>query len=225
MTLKSFLAGAALAIVTAGAANASVTTHVNTASFISSPTQFNGFEGLGSTTSYPANTPYSEGGITVDYVGSANIWSTAFPSAQGNYSWYENGGGTGYTDITLTGGGSFNEIQFLAADGFYAGGAGLEYELLKGGSVIATGDLGPLQGYSTGFTGYYGFSGATFDEVQLQSQSSSGRSFNPNTQDAGAYDSIAIGSVPEPATWALMLVGIGGLGASLRSRRITVLAA
>jgi hypothetical protein len=28
-----------------------------------------------------------------------------------------------------------------------------------------------------------------------------------------------LSAVPEPATWALMLMGMGGLGAALRSRR------
>ena len=34
-----------------------------------------------------------------------------------------------------------------------------------------------------------------------------------------ALDNLSISSVPEPAAWALMLVGFGGLGAALRSAR------
>ena len=33
------------------------------------------------------------------------------------------------------------------------------------------------------------------------------------------YTPSAMGAVPEPATWALMLIGFGGAGATLRSRR------
>lgn len=44
-----------------------------------------------------------------------------------------------------------------------------------------------------------------------------------NTVGAIGSESFQIlgttGGVPEPATWALMLVGLGGLGATLRSRR------
>jgi hypothetical protein len=37
-------------------------------------------------------------------------------------------------------------------------------------------------------------------------------------QGAGIYQ-LDIQAVPEPATWAMMLVGFGGLGAAMRSRR------
>lgn len=41
------------------------------------------------------------------------------------------------------------------------------------------------------------------------------------TPDVGwlAYDDISYKAVPEPATWAMMLVGFGGLGAVLRRNR------
>lgn len=34
-------------------------------------------------------------------------------------------------------------------------------------------------------------------------------------------DNVALGTVPEPATWALMLFGFGGLGTAMRARRRT----
>jgi hypothetical protein len=40
-----------------------------------------------------------------------------------------------------------------------------------------------------------------------------------STQEAFEIDNITIGAVPEPGTWALMLLGFGFVGASLRSRK------
>jgi hypothetical protein len=210
--LPALLLGAAVVIPAAPA----LAVTVETTSFISSPTYFNGFEGLGSTASYPANTPYSEGGITVQYVGSAPnqiaTLTSGWVGLQGHNSWYPNGGGNGYTDITLTGGGSFSAIQFLTIGGFGGGSPNLQYELLYGGSVVATGNAGPVPLYSdSGGAVFYGFSGATFDEVRVQVQANAGP-FNSTASEAGAFDSIAIGAVPEPSTWAMMILGFAGIG-------------
>jgi hypothetical protein len=34
----------------------------------------------------------------------------------------------------------------------------------------------------------------------------------------------AVGAVPEPSTWAMMLIGFGAVGASLRRRRVSAIA-
>ena len=47
----------------------------------------------------------------------------------------------------------------------------------------------------------------------------------PNGNDFGLDDISVSGGVPEPASWALMLLGFGGLGAALRSRRRGLIAA
>ncbi|WP_293907908.1 FxDxF family PEP-CTERM protein [Phenylobacterium sp.] len=53
-------------------------------------------------------------------------------------------------------------------------------------------------------------------------------SAGPALKDAASYSgtlNISAIAVPEPATWALMMVGFGGAGAMLRSRRRTALSA
>ena len=48
--------------------------------------------------------------------------------------------------------------------------------------------------------------------------------FGAGGLDTGYLDNVLIQSVPEPAAWALMIVGFGSAGAMLRRRR-AVLAA
>jgi hypothetical protein len=47
----------------------------------------------------------------------------------------------------------------------------------------------------------------------------------PSTQQGNLLDDVVVSSVPEPATWAVMLVGFGAVGGTIRSRRKRVLAA
>nr|WP_328831489.1 PEPxxWA-CTERM sorting domain-containing protein [Thermaurantiacus tibetensis] len=73
---------------------------------------------------------------------------------------------------------------------------------------------------SSGF--WYGFSGATFDEVRLQVRNDGGAAFDPVAYEAGAFDMIQIGAagvIPEPGTWALLVAGFGLVGGALRRRR------
>ncbi|HWI85740.1 MAG TPA: hypothetical protein VNT42_05375, partial [Sphingomonas sp.] len=90
---------------------------------------------MGYTESFPANTPYTEDGITVTYVGTAAIWSGS-QAAEGLFSWYENGGGTGYTDITF--GQTINAVEFQAGSGWYSGPVELTYNVLLSGTSIAS---------------------------------------------------------------------------------------
>ena len=50
---------------------------------------------------------------------------------------------------------------------------------------------------------------------------STGADTIPGTIETVAYDNLSftVTSVPEPATWAMMMLGFGGLGAAMRSRR------
>jgi PEP-CTERM motif-containing protein len=43
-----------------------------------------------------------------------------------------------------------------------------------------------------------------------------------STQNAFEIDSISVASVPEPATWAMMLIGFGAVGYSMRRRKVAL---
>jgi hypothetical protein len=193
---------------------------VETSNFIASPTYFNGFEGTtpGSTFS---NGKYSEGGIDVQQpAGNRNgITGLAsfnyFLNGQGNNFWYGYGW-VGYESITLTGGGDFSSLQFLATSGYGAApNFYINYELLEQGTIVGTGSFAsPDQSFH-----YYGFSGGGFDQVLIQNSPNT-TTFAPTNIDGLALDSVAaIAAVPEPSTWAMMILGFAGVGTMAYRRR------
>ena len=64
------------------------------------------------------------------------------------------------------------------------------------GSVIGT----PNKNGNTGTSGYVNFTGK-YNEITLTT-----------TQPNFEVDNLAVGGVPEPSTWAMMLLGFGGIG-------------
>lgn len=90
----------------------------------------------------------------------------------------------------------------------YDGGAGFRLDL----GVLA-------QGASRSFTFYYGIGDAGLG-AQLNAAGATDvlTVANQSASLVGAMG-VAVAPVPEPATWAMMLLGFFGLGATLRSRR------
>lgn len=216
--MKTKIIAAALFAATAcSGANAALT--VQTTDFLAGYTNYNGFEGLGSTTTFTG--PYTEDGITVEYIGTASIWSDS-QAAEGLYSWYPNGGGTGYTRITF--GGPINAVEFQAGSGWFGSADSLQYDVLLGGVSVGSGQIAGLSNY-TGFS-FYGFSGTSFDEVRLQAQQGSVVGFDALAFEAGAYDAINFGgstsTVPEPTSLALMIASFAIGGIARRRKALAV---
>ncbi len=68
---------------------------------------------------------------------------------------------------------------------------------------------------------YSGGYQAGADIVSFTSSNFDSIHFSGTTDHAAIIDNLGFtgGAVPEPATWAMMLVGLGGIGATMRSRR------
>lgn len=78
--------------------------------------------------------------------------------------------------------------------------------------------------FTSGFGGFVAKSAATFNGVAGQSYVIA---FNGvNGGDTTSFiDNVALGVVPEPATWAMFLAGFGLIGFSMRRRAATVVTA
>ena len=92
----------------------------------------------------------------------------------------------------------YNDMLFTFADGSTLPLMG---DAIWGGHPPGDGDQ------SEGFTVSYHFNDAV-----------TGVTFTSGTQNAFEFDKLA-GGVPEPASWALMILGFGGAGAALRGQR------
>jgi len=213
---------------------------VHHASFITSPTNFNGFEAIGTHGFIysPVTLPYTEGGITVNYVGSADIYTPTVQTAGGpavgvgNYVWGKSGFSSGYTDITFAPGTTVTAIQFLA-------GSNIEepvntytqilYELLLNGTFVAGGAAGNLPSLNSTLTPF-GFSGVTFNEILLKGDTEltaipAVPPILTGVSDGLVLDSIAVTAVagavaaPEPGSSLLIMSALGGLATLRRGRR------
>ncbi len=94
---------------------------------------------------------------------------------------------------------TYNQVRFI----------GTNYDETLNGGAFTGGYVG--QSWDWGRRVNFDFGGATVNQVIL---SSSGNSFEVDNF-AGS-----IGVVPEPATWAMMIMGFGAVGAVIRRRRL-----
>ncbi|MBT9469942.1 MAG: PEPxxWA-CTERM sorting domain-containing protein [Pseudomonadota bacterium] len=219
MNIKGLVLALAAGLSISTAAHAGVTVHND--DFLGATGNFNGFEGI-SSPFYPGTQSYTEGGIKVQYVGGQlTTLTTLKPYDQ--RSWTPLGGGLGYTKISLANGGDFDAIEFLAGTSALTGGSRLQYELFLDGAKVFSGFTGSLGNiHSTLKTiGFAGTAGQVFDELRVQNLFS--KNFNDNGFDQLVLDNITVNAissaVPEPATWAMMIIGFGAVGSMVRSSR------
>lgn len=155
-----------------------------------------------------ASPPYS-GGVTIccangnPYVADATKYASVQGASSGTFSLDP---GKFLTSFSFYMGSpdTYNTVVFHVAGGpdeTFQGSA------IWGGDSVYAGGGDRTKGYRV----YYNFGGAKVSSITFSSG-----------QDAFEFDGLAGNAVPEPATWGLMILGFGGAGAMLRSRRRAV---
>lgn len=223
MKFKGFIAALVAGLSITTAAQAGVTVHK--ADFLGATDHFNGFEGI-SAPFYSKPSGYTEGGIKVQYVGK-DLTTLTTLNPQGKRSWTPFIGGYGYTKISLVDGAALEAIEFLAGSSSLSwfGEQRLQYQLFRDGALVLDGFLGGLNNVygSLKTFGFAGTDGQLFDEIRLQSVA--GKDFQKHGFDQLILDSVTISpaslgsAVPEPATWAMMIIGFGAVGSLMRQSR------
>jgi hypothetical protein len=152
-------------------------------------------------------------------IGSITVCCQGGGTYEGDPTKYGSVQGSGTSTYSVTGG------YYLTTFNFYMGSPDsynkVTFNFLGGGSQVFNGDQiwggnGVVgNGDRTkGFRVYYDFNGAKVTSISFQSGS-----------NAFEFDGLAgTLAIPEPGTWALMIMGFGGAGAMIRRRRAAVAA-
>lgn len=113
--------------------------------------------------------------------------------------------------VTTPGYGYFNPNGSYQADGnFGPGGSSIKIGALMG-TLTAT-PTGPADYFLIGFSKVITFAGPTSLFAQVND------TYYPN--DGGAFSVSVSSGAPEPATWGLMVLGVGLLGYAMRRRTV-----
>ena len=212
MTLRSILSATALALAAALATGA----HATTITFDELAAQNGGGtisnQYAGSGVTFSAGNLGTWGGNSNGDPGGWKLEGTNGPQFLG---FNGNGGGVdGYTE-TLTFSAAVGTFSADFARSAGSNDGEIILSAFNGATLVATssGSFGALAEWMS-----LSIAGVTFDSVTW---SGSGTDFHPYGVDNVVFGA-AQGGVPEPAAWALMLVGFGGLGVALRRRRAPV---
>lgn len=117
----------------------------------------------------------------------------------------------GFSFLGATDGTSFSGGGFGAGGGAFLGATTLSFS-----DTLASED--PYAAYTLGFTA------ASAGSLNVFINAAGGDNVGPILDNVGLDITAPNGVIPEPATWAMMVLGFGGLGAMLRRRRAPVYA-
>ncbi len=131
------------------------------------------------------------------------------------------GEGEAYTNLSLSNGDNVTNLACAGSNLCYYVYKPGNYPLVtgqyKGYIESDTLNTVSLYAYASNFyIGGYGTTASADPTVQIDPSFANAAEFNL-VESPGISNSIA-GAAPEPASWALMLVGLGGLGMALRTR-------
>lgn len=142
----------------------------------------------------------------IDTAHQVGIWSdTGLLLGQGTV-------GTGAVDASGFRWVSVGPIALSAGQNYFIGGT----DVTGDGDAYLTSVSNLVTAPQITFLGSAASGGPGFTFPDLINNTTTGGRFGPN------FDFAAGGAVPEPATWAMMIAGFGGVGFSLRRRALAV---
>ncbi len=146
----------------------------------------------------------------------------------GNYNYHQVDNVNGYTDFLLL---TFDHAVTLSNIGLasFNMGTGSSYLASRDNDLAFQALTAPFNSASVTTSGWTTVNGTGTDGVvatgsnAVSRQWLVGAAFNSANNDGFKVSSLKVSNpVPEPATWAMMLVGFGAIGGSMRLRRKTV---
>jgi hypothetical protein len=202
---KLILATVAGALMATASTAASAATYISAATFAAAHPGATTVTFTGITPDLvPLTSPYTKDGVTFSaahlFATSGNFW--------GDHDALLDNAFNGYLTASFA---PTTAVGFYFASDYYAG-TPIAITLLNGATQVYSGTVTGGGTYS-GFS-FFGIDGVgTFDQLKIDAAGTDGfASLGPISFSSG------VGAVPEPATWALMILGFGAAGVALRRK-------